>query len=184
MFSNNYGTYRGFIRSHLDNVKNKLGYYQAQKDLDWSKVKRLVFVCQGNICRSSYAHYLALQNTDKVASLGYATTTGQAANEVAAKVAMVRGVDLSQHLTTDLTDFIVSSGDLFLVMEDRHLDKITSVLEHSDVQVSLLGLFSSPSSALIYDPFTHSEAYFNSCFNRIDSAVNQVVTLFANARSS
>jgi hypothetical protein len=61
-----------------------------------------------------YAHYLALKTTDKITSLRYATTSGQGANEVTAKVAKTRGVDLSKHVTTDLSDFVVNSGAYFL----------------------------------------------------------------------
>jgi len=184
MFTKHYGTYRGFIRSQIDNIKNSLGAYKAQKDIDWGKVERLVFVCQGNICRSSYAHYLALNKLNNVASLGYATTSGKQANETAMKVALSRGLDLSSHVTTDLSDFEVQSGDLFLVMEDRHIEKLVSVSENNEVQISLLGLYSTPISALIYDPYQLSEAYFNSCFIRIESAVANVIGLYqANAKS-
>jgi protein-tyrosine phosphatase len=44
---------------------------------DPARVRRLVFVCHGNICRSAYAHVLARRAGARVASFGLSTATGK-----------------------------------------------------------------------------------------------------------
>ncbi|MGP9801175.1 arsenate-mycothiol transferase ArsC [Rheinheimera sp. NSM] len=177
-----YGSYRGLVRLLLANLRWRANRGHALRHPDWRKVKRLVFVCQGNICRSPYAHYLALQHTNQVASLGYATTSGQPAYPLAIKVANSRGLDLSAHRTTDISDFHFASGDLLLVMEDRHLAKVQASAQQHQAQVALLGLWASPAAALLYDPHSLSEPYFHSCYQRIESAVSALVTEFLQAQ--
>ncbi|MFT6915429.1 MAG: protein-tyrosine phosphatase [Motiliproteus sp.] len=181
--SDRYGTHRGLIRLALDWVKWKLGQYDPYQKVDWTSVKRLVFVCQGNICRSPYGHFLAQTKLPgSVVSIGYATTTGVPANDCARAVAMARGTSLEQHKATDLSDFSVLDGDLFLVMEDRHITKIESTVAKKDTQITLLGLWATPKMPLIYDPHHLSEAYFNSCYQVIESAVEEVVKHFNRKR--
>jgi protein-tyrosine phosphatase len=177
-----YGSYRGLIRLLLANMRWRAANGHALRHPDWHQVKRLVFVCQGNICRSPYAHYLALQHTKDVASLGYATATGQPAYPLAIKVAKSRGIDLSAHRTTDISDFNFAKGDLLLVMEDRHLVKVQQKALQHQAQVALLGLWASPTAALLYDPHSLSEPYFHSCYQRIESAVSALVSEFLQAQ--
>lgn len=180
---NRYGTHRGLIRLYLDTIKWKLGQYEQYERVNWFEVKRLVFVCQGNICRSPYAHYLALKQLDEnVASIGFATTTGVPANDRAKDVARVRGTSLDTHIATDLRDFDIVDGDLFLVMEGRHISKLGPIVSAKQTQLSLLGLWATPSRALIYDPYDLSEAYFHSCFEIIESAVANVVNHYLEGR--
>ncbi|WP_333609508.1 arsenate reductase/protein-tyrosine-phosphatase family protein [Arsukibacterium sp.] len=179
-----YGSYRGYIRLLLANLRCKLGHYQKLHQPDWRRVRRLVFVCQGNICRSPYAHYLALKHTDQVASLGYATTSNKPAYPLALKVAKARGVDMSAHLTTDITDFVFAPGDLLLVMEDRHLPKVQRQAEQHQAQVALLGLWANPTTALLYDPHSLSEPYFHSCYQRIESAVSALMDDFLRSQAT
>ncbi|NRA85324.1 MAG: hypothetical protein HRU22_16595 [Gammaproteobacteria bacterium] len=111
--------------------------------------------------------------------MGYATNTYSGFDPSAVHFGSnYSGIDLSSHVTTDLSDFSLHEGDLFLVMEDRHIEKMSSIQHHPHTQITLLGLFSSPTNALIYDPFTLSETYFNQCFVQIESAVDHVIQLF------
>jgi len=173
-----FGSYRGLIRLLLDKIRWYSGAFKPYQNTDWSQVKRLVFVCQGNICRSPYGHMLAAKSKLPVASFGYATTTGQPANAVALKVAAERGIDLSQHRTTDLSDFEVENGDLLLLVEPRHIAKVQHISCRPGVQVALLGQWCRPITPLIYDPHTLSEAYFHHCYARIEQAVVNLVIQF------
>src|SRR5690349_21297071 len=74
-----------------------LGLYRRYKQVDWSRVERLVFVCSGNICRSPYAAEYARSLGIPIASFGVDTRGNDTANDVASKVAAARGVDLSNH---------------------------------------------------------------------------------------
>ena len=184
-----YGTHRGFVRSYLSMFKYWLGVYEPYQKVDWKRVERLVFVCQGNICRSPYAHFRALQSIKQVASVGLSTTSGQPANSVAQTIAHHRGIDLSGHLVTAIEDFFAKPTDFFLVMEDRHIPLLRNALlkkglELTNIQIGLLGLWGTPKNPLIYDPFNMSEEYFHTCFSLIDSAVLNLIRLFSNKATS
>jgi protein-tyrosine phosphatase len=168
-----FGTHRGLVRlalSHLDDVCGRLAY---AKTIDWKRVDRLVFVCAGNICRSAYADRKAASLGLPTASYGLATSTGSPANEVATRVAARRGIDLSCHSATDVTDFAGQPGDLLLAMEPR---QGTTMLARTDIvgQLTLLGLWASPRRPHIHDPFSLDEAYFETCFDIIDSAIDGI----------
>lgn len=188
LFATKFGTVRGFVRLMLDNIAMYAGLYRKYETIDWSSVRRLVFVCQGNICRSPYAHWLALCETDAVASLGLNTETGMPAYDMAMEAARIGGVDLTPHRTTDWNDFELRDGDLLLAMEMRHIRIIEQRPVDCDIQVGLLGLWCRPRMPLLYDPHRLSPAYFATCYERIDRAVARVTGQFAhkttNARTA
>ena len=173
LLARRFGTHRGLVRLTIANSLWLLGPYRRYGRVDFSKVRRLVFVCQGNVCRSPFGHHLARQliGTVPVCSLGLGAGSGHPADALATDVAKEFGVDLSGHRTTAVADFPIRQGDLFLVMEDRHLWELAPLLQGRDVQVALLGLWCRPPLALIYDPHRLTRDYFATCFHRIKQAV-------------
>ncbi|WP_262696425.1 arsenate reductase/protein-tyrosine-phosphatase family protein [Kordiimonas aquimaris] len=171
--SANFGTHRGLIRSIIDQVKLRLGYFNSATKLNSYNSKRLVFVCHGNICRSPFGEYAAKQYNWNIpiTSIGLSTHTGSLANAVAIEIAEEFDIDMSAHRATDLEDFEVKPDDTFLVMEERHISSIKTRLKRDDIQVVLLGLWCDKPKPLIYDPYTHSRAYFRTCFHTIHQAV-------------
>jgi protein-tyrosine phosphatase len=173
VISRDFANHRGLIRTVLADLMWRLGPYRKYGRVDWRRVNRMVFICQGNICRSPFALYRA-QGTETelpLVSFGLATTTGVPADSVALDVAGDYGLDMSDHRATDLTDFDILEGDLLIVMEDRHISWLAPHLTEESVQVCLLGLWCRPRFALLYDPYGHPRDYFSSCFRRIDRAV-------------
>ncbi|OUS23398.1 hypothetical protein A9Q98_15050 [Thalassotalea sp. 42_200_T64] len=179
-----FGTYRGMIRLAIETIKMWLGHYSHCEKIDWSKVERLVFVCQGNICRSPYGHILAKNlGIENVASFGYATTTGRPAAPQAIKVAKERGISLNPHLTTDINNFEFLEGDLLLVMESRHLSKVAACSQQGrNIQVTMLGLWRMPRLALLYDPHNLSDEYFHQCYVSIENATVNAVKKYQASR--
>lgn len=177
-FDARFGTVRGFVRLMLDCAAMYAGLYRKYETIDWSSVRRLVFVCQGNICRSPYAHWLARRDTDAVASLGLNTYTGMQAFDMAIDTARRYGVDLGAHRTTDWKDFELRDGDLLLAMEMRHIRIIEQRPVDRKIQVGLLGLWCRPRLPLLYDPHRLSPAYFATCYERIGRAVARITAQF------
>lgn len=172
-----FANHRGLVRTVLADAMWRFGPYRKYGHVDWSRVNRLVFICQGNICRSPFAHYQALQVESPlpVASFGLATTTGVPANAVAQDVAWEMGVDLGRHRATDIGDFQIADGDLLVVMEDRHIQMLEPHIRGLEAQVVLLGLWCRPRFALLYDPFEQPREYFATCLDRVRRAVDQLV---------
>jgi protein-tyrosine phosphatase len=167
-----FGTFRGLVRLGLAYAElgtGRLARFQLRRP---ESVRRLVFVCHGNICRSAIAHRIALTEGLPVASLGLSTSTGASSPEQAVAAAARAQVDMSTHRATDFKDFDVQPGDLFLVMEVRQAHKLRQRLgSRDDVHVCLLGMWGSPVMPHLHDPFTLSDAYFDTCFRRVKTAV-------------
>jgi protein-tyrosine phosphatase len=170
-----FGTFRGLVRLGLaygELATGRLSAFQLRRP---ESVRRLVFVCHGNICRSAIAHRLALAEGLPVASLGLSTSTGASSPKQAVAAAARAQVDMSTHRATDFTDFEVQPGDLFLVMEVRQAHKLRQRLgARDDVHVCLLGMWGEPVMPHLHDPFTLSDAYFDTCFARVKTAVRRL----------
>lgn len=90
-------------------------------------MRRVLFVCTGNTCRSSMAegifkHLLALEGIDDVAvsSAGVYALTGQPASPEAVEALAEWGIDISNHKARLLTPEMVREADLILTMTARH----------------------------------------------------------------
>lgn len=183
--SRRYGTQRGLIRHLLAVARLKGGGYSEFGLIDWSRIERLVFVGVGNVCRSAYAEARTARETWRVASVGLAAETEEPADPAAIRAARRHGIDLTHHLATATEDFEPRPSDLYLVMEDRHLAPLREWLDAGPAkgaQIGLLGLWATPKRPMIYDPMYLRDAYFETCFKIIDSAVSRLVDSYAVTR--
>lgn len=169
----NFATFRGFIRLLLGELQFASGRLSPFIQLRAERIQRLVFVCLGNINRSAFAHAVAASQGVRVASIGLATTTGVPAFEKAISTASIYGFDLGSHLATDFKDYCYREGDLLLVMEIRHAHNLIALGIPRDA-IALLGHWSRPHRVHIHDPYEHTEAYFQTCFAIIQSAVTNL----------
>lgn len=157
--------------THL--LLGRLGLYRQYRRIDWTEVKRLVFVCSGNICRSPFAAELARSRGFEVASFGIRTQTGAPADPVAAKVAAGRGIDLSAHRSTSLEDFIARPGDLLIGMEPLHLKPIGH-LAAGGAQLTLAGVWTEIGAPYLPDPYGISERCFEFVFGLIEESLADI----------
>lgn len=167
-----FGTARGLARlwlSQLDAVRGRFRHFER---VEWSRVRRLVFVCAGNICRSPYAERRVREAGFPTASMGMSGMGGQPADPQALASARLLGLDLGAHVSTNIDDFAPEPGDLLIALEPHQAQALASrFAADPGLQVTLLGLWSRPRRAHLHDPHTLSPAYFRTCFALIDSAV-------------
>lgn len=183
LISSNFGTVRGLVRLGLSYGEVALGAAGISRP-DPSSVRRLVFVCHGNICRSAFADAAARAAGLRVASFGLSTDAGKPAHPPAIKVAAAFGVDLGHHRTTRAGDFVREPGDYILAMETRQLRQIASDATLADVPRGLLGLYAGPIVPHLHDPYELDPAYMAVCLKRIESAVSNLAAAFPRARLS
>lgn len=185
LINRRFGTFRGLVRSLLAHAELATGRLRPFQLHQPDAVRRVVFVCLGNICRSAYAHQIAIAEGLEVASLGLSTSTGGSSPAQAVQAAARAGVDMAAHRSTDFKDFKVQPGDLFLVMEVRQAHEIRRRLgPRDDVQVCLLGMWADPVMPHLHDPFTLSDAYFDTCFVRVTAAVKRLAAALPHARAA
>lgn len=168
-----FGTWRGAIRTALGEVEYQSGRLRPWVHPDPGCVKRLVFVCLGNINRSAFAGALAKHRGLPEQSIGISTSTGLPATDQAIAAAKRYGIDLEQHRANTLQQFRPREGDLLLVMEVRHARQLQP-LQLPGTTIALLGLWSAPRRIHIHDPHTLSPDYYRTCFDLLESAVTNL----------
>jgi protein-tyrosine phosphatase len=169
----NYGTFRGLVRLVLANAEHHLGRLKPfdRRGEALRSYDRLVFVCQGNICRSAYADAKARDMGLPSASLGLSTASGQPAFRLTREAAERRGIDMSRHSATDISDFAFAPKDLLLVMEVRQARQLASTRLPEGVGIAMLGHWASPPRLHIHDPYELEPGYFDKCFDVVDDAL-------------
>lgn len=171
-----------FLTTCLYIIKNKLGFYNKYKKVNWQKVNRLVIICTGNICRSPYAEYKARQLGLTAISAGIRADGVSRANESAMKQSAYRNVDISPHRSNTLDQINYSESDLIVCMEPTHLQHIENNIQISKTkcQFTLLGLWNNNKSPVINDPYGKDELVFQNCFAQIDAGLISIYTKLSN----
>jgi len=92
---------------------------------------KIVFVCTGNTCRSPMAEGIlskVLQDAGyddvHVSSAGIGTLDGYPATPYAVEIAKRHNVDISQHHSTRMNEFLFKQADLILAMAKNHYEHL------------------------------------------------------------
>ncbi|WP_295640096.1 phosphotyrosine protein phosphatase [Novosphingobium sp.] len=178
-----FGTLRGLVRLGLSYVELASGFAPTRAPAKGS-VRRLVFVCHGNICRSAFAQAVARREGFRTAGFGLSTTSGMPAHPPVAAEAAQRGLPLDDHLTTALGNFAFEPGDLLLVMEVRQLKRLRANPSLTRLPRNLLGRFARPPVPHLHDPYMIDPAYLPTCLDRIESAVVNLCRAYPEAKAS
>lgn len=175
-----FGRRQGLLRHLTACAALELGRYARLQRVDFSRVQRLVFVCQGNICRSAYAGARALKLGLAAESFGLGARDGDGADPRALAAGLRRGVDLSPHRARSRLS--LGPGDLLLAMEPGQAERLAETAHDARAQRSLLGLWSPQQRPHLEDPFGLGDAYFDTCFGHIDGAVAALAGHLRSAR--
>ena len=178
-----FGTVRGLVRLALSYPQLILRRAVSLPP-DPAQVRRLVFVCQGNICRSAFAQAVARQAGYNAVSIGLSAATGRPAHGPAIAAAHALGHDLSAHQATDRADYDPLPGDLLLAMEVRQLHRLAADPRLSAAPRLLLGRWARPPMPHLHDPYGLDDRYMAVCLARIERAVLRLVNAFPGARLS
>lgn len=178
-----YGTGRGLVRLLLAHaqVAGRRAFIAMPEP---GAVRRLVFICQGNICRSAFAGQVARDLGADSVSFGLSTLADAPAHPPAVAAAADLGVDLSSHRTLGARDYEPRPGDFLLAMEVRQLARIAADDRLAPLPRSLLGLWAKPARPHLHDPFGLDDDYMATCLRSIRTAVSAVVVAYPGARLS
>ena len=93
-------------------------------------IRKVLVVCEGNICRSPLACALLARALPHIgfSSAGTHARTGEGADPLVAEMARVRGVNLAGHVATPLTDERVRDADLVLTMTHAQREQIETAV--------------------------------------------------------
>jgi protein-tyrosine phosphatase len=175
---------KGLSRGVVDTLSIRLGRYDALKRINPEGVERLVFVCRGNVCRSPYGEAAAKSLGLSAVSCGVEVSYSAPAEETAIAAALLRGKDLSCHMSQSIFQLPLKSTDCLVAMDSSHLPVAGKVALQTGCQITLLGLWMPTAAPNIADPYGKSVEVFAGCFGEIDAGLLGLTTAFDRAGSA
>lgn len=150
-------------------------------------VKRILFVCTGNSCRSVMAQGLMRQalaqagvDTVSVESAGTYAIVGMTPTRETQRVLWDAGIDCSAHRARSLAPEMIAEADLILVMEPSHLHETLRRAPDAKGKTHLLKTYGltadeTVTNPHIPDPIGKPLEVYEVCFSEIREAVERVV---------
>ena len=153
-------------------------------------LRRVLFVCHGNVCRSAFAaavfrDFLRRGNelNVEVVSAGF-IGPGRSSPAEAVSAALRRGQDLSAHVSTLVDAHSVSAADLIVVMSAAQASAVHRLLRHERGLVLALGdLDPQPiRQRTIPDPWGRDQTAFDESFARVERCVASLIEALPTAK--
>lgn len=175
---NHFGSKRGLLNAVICAFKMHSGGFHRYKTIHCKNVKRFIFICSGNICRSPVAEYIAKKNGANAISYGLHCRGGDRADDRAIEYARSLDIDVSAHRTQNIKDYIPQEGDLLVGMEPQHASELEALFGKT-VSITLAGLWLPKPQAYIHDPYSTTPEFFNYCEHQVALAVESLVKRIA-----
>lgn len=146
---------------------------------------RVIFVCQGNICRSPFAEAWFRRSipTIEVLSAGFDARAGNVSPYEAVRVARRHGVDLGTHRARLLNGLTGRPGDLWFVMEPWHARVSAVRRAGGSTRPQLLGRWLEPPQGRIPDPYGGDWGVFETCYAQIAAALAPLAESWSDGRA-
>ncbi len=137
------------------------------------KIRSVLIVCMGNICRSPVGEALLQrrQRDIRIESAGIRALVGRPADAVTSTLAGRHGLALEGHRARQLTAELCRNNDLILVMEKQHVEHITHLAPEVRGKTMLLGHWLQRTE--IADPYQKSTSFYEFVYGQMDQAVER-----------
>ena len=146
-------------------------------------MKRILFVCSGNTCRSPMAEgilkkYLVANNLDNkfdVSSAGIFAFKGDKANIKSELVCSENAIDISEHQAKPLDGQTMQSTDYIIVMTKELKAQIADRYLNDIHKIYTLGEIAKKPEINIPDPFGQSLEKYRDTYDMIDVLIKRFV---------
>jgi protein-tyrosine-phosphatase len=149
-------------------------------------LKRILFVCTGNTCRSPMAEAMFRAKTAgqpfEVRSAGVAAYAGQPASPHAQSVLAERGI-AHNHASSQLNEELLAWSDLILTMTGSHKRAILTYFPEATDKVHTLQEFAGIEGIRdIADPFGGALEDYRRCAEEIEESLDRLLERLAEVR--
>lgn len=175
---NRYGSKKGLIKHFYFLLAYISGFRFGTNKVAFGDIDRIVYVCKGNICRSALADVLTKESGKiQSVSFGLDTTPGNSANDRFSGIAKSKGINMSKHMTTDLSGYTNRSKDLLVCMEPWQSKVVRKMFPEANI--TLIGLYGPSFRAYLHDPFSANDRYAEYCVSYIKKSVSNLLLALA-----
>ena len=140
--------------------------------------RKILFLCYGNICRSPLAAALAAKRLSGVTidSAGFHEQTGRSCPQKILRIGKSFGIDLSSHHSARVTRDDLANADLVIAMDVENLNCVRQEFPEMANRTTLLGLFGTPETLAIADPYRADEAATNKICEQVRQGIEGLAT--------
>lgn len=139
---------------------------------------KILFLCYGNICRSPLAAALAEKRLSGVTidSAGFHEQTGRSCPQKILRIGKSFGIDLSFHRSARVLRDQLASADLVIAMDLENLNRMRQEFSRMANRTTLLGLFATPETLGIADPYLADEAATSRICEQVRQSVENLAS--------
>jgi protein-tyrosine phosphatase len=144
-------------------------------------VRRVLFVCTGNICRSAMAEHLLRHLSQQkslgleVSSCGIAAESYYEVPQVVHRLLSEKGVPSFEHRARLLTRDVLRPADLILAMTDAHREFILERFPEFGPKVHLFCEYAGMGEKDVEDPMGRPDEVFVSCLKMIEGGLAALI---------